>query len=53
LHDIQRQLDQFWAELPEDWVETATLAPGFSLERLHAVLARFDGANSLFGMVTK
>ncbi len=53
LKDTQLRLDEYWGELPDEWVDVASLLPEFSLARLHAVLARFAGANSLFGMVTK
>ncbi len=53
LRDIGSRLDEFWAELPDVWIETATLLPEFSLARLHDVLGRFQAADSLFGMVVK
>ena len=53
MRDIGSRLDAFWAELPDEWIETATLLPEVSLARLHAVLGRFRTADSLFGRVTR
>ncbi len=39
----------YWAELPDDWVETATSTKEFSFEGLQAVLARFDSVGEVFG----
>lgn len=39
----------YWAELPDDWVETATSTEAFSFAGLQAILARFDSVGKLFG----
>lgn len=53
LRDTCTQFEEFWEELPEQWLDAAELLPDFSKERCLEVLERYSTADSLFGGVTR
>ena len=53
MRDIVTRLQEFWEELPEKWIEDATLSPGFSFDRVKAMLDRFQDTTPLFGGPTR
>lgn len=44
---IAGRLSAFFAELPDEWTETAALFPGFSLDRIQKVIERAGSAGGL------
>ena len=49
MNAMMEQIEVYWEELPESWVETIALNKEFSLETLRAVIDRLNTARSIFG----
>lgn len=43
---IARRFGDYFAELPAEWLESASLLPAFSLDRLMAIIGRLGGGRS-------
>lgn len=53
MRNIVARLQEFWEELPEKWIEDATLSPGFCFDTVKGMLERVRNLQSLFGGQTR
>lgn len=53
MRNIVARFQEFWEELPEKWVEDATLSPDFSFDTVKSMLERARDLQSLFGGKTR